>query len=273
MSLKTNFSLVALALLAGGVGGAIFSLMLKMGLSSVDHHSPGADIIKTREMQLVDSDGNVHARLYLDYPNELQMKVRKVLGSANPSGPIPKFELFDLNGKAMLSMSITSDGSAYLQMSGAPELELVDFNGNQRMALSLSDEGGPSVGLYGNGGFKNSTAASISMDVTQDDEAKLTMSHRSEPGVSLGIDSKGARHLYFYKHAPSARESPTLLSMETSENRFSNLVLEDFSRAKICLGNTELENIRTGVTERRPASSIVLFDKDGIVFWKAPAAF
>ncbi len=36
------------------------------------------------------------------------------------------------------------------------------------------------------------------------------------------------------------------------------------------LGRSELANTRTGVETKRPASSLVLFDKEGKVLWKAP---
>jgi hypothetical protein len=36
------------------------------------------------------------------------------------------------------------------------------------------------------------------------------------------------------------------------------------------LGGTSLETVRTGVIEQRPESSLVLFDKDGKLIWRAP---
>jgi len=41
-------------------------------------------------------------------------------------------------------------------------------------------------------------------------------------------------------------------------------------RERAVLGRTDLEGLRTGTIEQRPGSSLVLFDKDGTVFWKAP---
>lgn len=39
---------------------------------------------------------------------------------------------------------------------------------------------------------------------------------------------------------------------------------------RVALGHTKLEYPATGVVEERPPSSLVLFDKDGKVIWKAP---
>ena len=50
-----------------------------------------------------------------------------------------------------------------------------------------------------------------------------------------------------------------------------SLALRDENqKARAVLGHTELEATVTGAVEQRPASSLVLFDKDGKVIWKAP---
>lgn len=54
-------------------------------------------------------------------------------------------------------------------------------------------------------------------------------------------------------------------------NQQPTLYLEDQKGTeRVVLGYTNLEYRATGVREERPASSIVLFDKDGKVNWKAP---
>jgi len=50
-----------------------------------------------------------------------------------------------------------------------------------------------------------------------------------------------------------------------------SLVLRDEnSKDRAALGHTALEGTATGTVEQRPASSLVLFDRDGKVIWKAP---
>lgn len=46
--------------------------------------------------------------------------------------------------------------------------------------------------------------------------------------------------------------------------------LTDEKGARAVLGYTTLERTATGVVEQRPASSLVLFDKEGKVLWKVP---
>lgn len=54
-------------------------------------------------------------------------------------------------------------------------------------------------------------------------------------------------------------------------NRRPSLNIEDEKgTSRVVLGQTKLENKATGVTEERPLSSLVLFDKDGKVVWQAP---
>lgn len=50
------------------------------------------------------------------------------------------------------------------------------------------------------------------------------------------------------------------------------LVLHDDEKGKMraALGAISTEGTRTGTVEKRPESSLVLFDKDGKVLWKAP---
>ena len=48
------------------------------------------------------------------------------------------------------------------------------------------------------------------------------------------------------------------------------LTLSEKGGSEVVLGHIELEKSRTGVVEKRPLSSLVFFDKDRKVIWKAP---
>src|SRR5262249_44893857 len=50
----------------------------------------------------------------------------------------------------------------------------------------------------------------------------------------------------------------------------TSLQLRDANGASATLGETTLKYPATGVTEQRPASSLVLFDKGGNVLWEVP---
>jgi len=47
-------------------------------------------------------------------------------------------------------------------------------------------------------------------------------------------------------------------------------LLDEKENARAVLGHSALEYMRTNTIVQRPASSLVLFDKDGNVMWKAP---
>jgi len=58
--------------------------------------------------------------------------------------------------------------------------------------------------------------------------------------------------------------------MRVSTNGEASLTLSDENRPRAVLGQTDLESKQTGTVEKRPASSLVLFDKEGKAIWKAP---
>lgn len=63
-------------------------------------------------------------------------------------------------------------------------------------------------------------------------------------------------------------ERLVLLAMGTDGSPY--LRLEDKNGFSAVLGSTNLEQAQTGVIEKRPASSLVFFNKDGKVIWEAP---
>jgi len=58
--------------------------------------------------------------------------------------------------------------------------------------------------------------------------------------------------------------------MEFPIDSSPRLTLKSKNGAKSILGQTELVTPQTGVVEHRPASSLILFNKDGDVIWSAP---
>lgn len=72
--------------------------------------------------------------------------------------------------------------------------------------------------------------------------------------------------LTFYDQNGKARAWLTLGS--DGSPKFS--LHDQAGNERATLGHAELESTRTGGVEQRPASSLVLFDKDGKVMWRAP---
>jgi hypothetical protein len=56
----------------------------------------------------------------------------------------------------------------------------------------------------------------------------------------------------------------------TQDGQAAMWLNDERGMSRAVLGGASLENKATGVKEQRPASSLILFDKDGKVIWKAP---
>jgi hypothetical protein len=53
-------------------------------------------------------------------------------------------------------------------------------------------------------------------------------------------------------------------------SRSSLEISDDGEIPRAILGSTSIEIVKTGTVEKRPESSLVLFDKGGKVIWRAP---
>ena len=60
------------------------------------------------------------------------------------------------------------------------------------------------------------------------------------------------------------------LDVDFSDGASMNLYDKDGKTVRATFGNVTLQTIRTGGIQQRPASSLVLFDKDGKVLWSTP---
>src|ERR1051326_1814902 len=89
------------------------------------------------------------------------------------------------------------------------------------------------------------------------------------PMIALGADTSGETSLDLYG---SEGGSGTTLSLMNGPGSGTSLRLWNIAGGmdRAVLGNTYLENSRTGSKETTPLSSLVLFDKEGKVLWKAP---
>jgi hypothetical protein len=74
----------------------------------------------------------------------------------------------------------------------------------------------------------------------------------------------------FLAAARSSKETDGTAVVRLYGERASTIELTDQKGAKAILGNTDLEYPYTGKKEKRPASSLVLFDKYPKVFWTTP---
>ncbi len=81
----------------------------------------------------------------------------------------------------------------------------------------------------------------------------------------LGVLADGTTALAFYDQNEKVR---AVLGVEPAGP--SLVLYGQNSETRAVLGHIGLETKATGTVEQRPASSLVLFDRDGKVIWKAP---
>jgi len=60
------------------------------------------------------------------------------------------------------------------------------------------------------------------------------------------------------------------LNVDSDDGAAINLYDKDGKTIRATFGNVTLQTIRTGGVQQRPASSLVLFDRDGKVMWSTP---
>src|SRR5262249_22184434 len=104
---------------------------------------------------------------------------------------------------------------------------------------------------------------------TSQEEKRHLWSLRGLPfiGAQVGLsayEDEARFYLFDKKEAPGGYLN-AYVSQDTSV-----LQLSDHKGTSAVLGNAQLSTPATGSVEQRPASSLVLFDKDGKVIWKIP---
>jgi hypothetical protein len=162
-----------------------------------------------------------------------------------------RFVLRDTKGKILATL---------IEALGTPALVLFDQNGKARAGLTVLPDGRPGLSLYDQNEKKRA-----GLTVVGDGTPSLALSDQNEKvRAGLGVLADGAPGLFLSDQNEKVRAG---LMVDTSG---PSLVLRDENRNRAVLGHAALEATATGTVEQRPASSLVLFDKDGKVIWKAP---
>jgi len=135
----------------------------------------------------------------------------------------------------------------------AQEIHLVDEEGRERWVLAISKDGEPTLTFVNKNGW-----APMAMGINKEGlpffnmvlepnqiggPSLVLMDSRMNSRALLGLSEDGEPHLAFLDHNGQKR---------------------------LVLGGTEFPNPVTGLDEKRPCSSIALFDEQGKVLWSAP---
>jgi len=162
-----------------------------------------------------------------------------------------RFVLRDTKGKVLATLGTEAS---------TPSLALFDQNGKTRAVLMVLANGAAGLFVDDQNG-KTRVLLGVGADGTP---AVSLLDQNEKRRAALGVGADGTPLLSLADQNEKIRAE---LSVHTSG---PSLVLRDENRNRAVLGHTALEATATGTVEQRPASSLVLFDKDGKAIWRAP---
>ena len=145
---------------------------------------------------------------------------------------------------------------------GAPLLSFYDEEQTLRIGLGFTTDGLPTVTILSKSGNIRS-----SLTVLANDTTALHLYDRTEKAHAvLAVEADGTPSFSLFG---KDKEGTVILGVDSGG--VSGLTLSDKSGiTRAVLGSISLETEGTGVIEKRPESSLVLFDKAGKVLWSAP---
>jgi len=230
MNRKQFIFTVLLALLSGLMGGVLSVWFLAPPSVLAQDEPP--KVIEAQEFRVVDDGGIVRAQLSVSGDEAS-------LTFAHPTGDRPLLEIF--------ARSDPSDSS---------HISIRDSNGEERATLGFNENLKLShLNLYGPQTTAGTgTPAEVSLHISPDLTQLLS---GGEARVIPEVTLSGAGQF-----------SNISLEVPTDGPRLS-IDNEDL-QPRVILGSTRLRNNRTGSTEIRAPSSLVLLDEEGKVVWSAP---
>ncbi|MFX0198640.1 MAG: hypothetical protein ACFFCW_21165 [Candidatus Hodarchaeota archaeon] len=245
MDKKYLLLMLLLAILAGFVGGAVANRFFTTQPVFAQKKSKPAKVIEAEEFRLVDKSGNIH----------IEIKLKEF--TVSPKKPPVKHPVISIkqHGRDRLTLGLSRTESPVLRFS--------DPNGKTRLSLGVAEVGGeafPSLDLYSKNGM-------ITLSVAPTLGGYLELFGKDmECKAFLGLYPTGEPYLEMRDKDGKLR---AIFGLKVGG--FPHFTLYDETgRSRAILGCTELEAVRTGTVEKRPASSLVLFDKEGKVIWKVP---
>lgn len=135
----------------------------------------------------------------------------------------------------------------------ANEFHLVDDDGKDRWVLKLSGEGEPNITFINKNGW---APMAIGVNRKGFPFFNMVLEPRKNGGPSFVL-------------MDSQMKNRALLGLRRDGEPYLSL-LDKNGQVRAALGSIDLKNPITGLNEKRPCSSLVLFDQDGKVIWSTP---
>ncbi|MGH7273001.1 MAG: hypothetical protein ACREIQ_00890, partial [Nitrospiria bacterium] len=264
--------------------------------------SKPAEVVRAHKFELVDRDGKTRASLELG-PEFTEETLHSMLDPVLPKDDrktaddsSPRLVMSDKDGKDLTrlglhglylydkknsslpiaQLQILPDGTPYLglqgedfraeftkSVAGITGLAIYDKEGIARAGLGLSPDGRPGLALLGQDGmvragfglFPKERPGLFLYDMQGIGRAVFGLTDNADPVLSL-FDNQFKQRAMF-SLAPNNGE-PAMTLYDKDANPLA------------LLGSTDLERTNKESIERRSASSLILFGKDGNIIWSTP---
>lgn len=255
MNTKQYVLMLVLAMIAGLVGGVVSSWLF-IGVPVFAQKIPRpAKTVRAEKFVVVNKDGQPRiwlGPLGLLIPNTKDGQPGAAFG-VTPDGAVG-LEFYGGKGeKSRIKLALSPDG--------APSVILSDKGGNRRAVLSLGVNEEPGLSFLDKDGNPSVMLFAIN------GASQLSLQHKKGiPGILMSSLPRGEAVLSISGSREKGRIDVNILADGTP----SLQLYDKDGNERAVLGQTELEVRRTGSTEKRSASSLVLFDKEGKVLWRAP---
>ena len=228
---------------------------------------PKIRVVEAEKLILRDPDGKVRVILGSEWPR-LDVSAPPALNMVLPKSGVYGLHIYSSDGKykAGLTEAAPAGTGAQLELhdGGTPSSVYVTVGaGAAAVNLTATEESKATAERADSEWAKKFNAAK-----TPQERERLILGRPFE-GVSAALSAfpKGTSSLSLERSSHGARGG---INVYLLKDQASIWLSDERGTGRAVLGGTTLENKTTGVAEQRPASSLVLFDKDGKVIWKAP---
>lgn len=227
-------------------GGAMLALMLAIAVLLMGQIFPKAQVIEAHRFVLKSPDG----------------KVRAILGERTPEAKAPA------PGEPWIPTSDWDWGLHIYGADGGYRAGLVarPYSGGEEGAhlLLLDKNTATRADLLVSGGLAD---VDLSATVKTSEQTEQQQAEWAKKFRAARTGEERVKVSQAMRKAMQPEMNARLLVLAKGN---TSLTFEEQGRSRAVLGMTELEKAQDGAIEKRPLSSLVLFNKDGKVIWQAP---
>lgn len=220
---------------------AILVLILVAAVPLMGQYFPNAKVVEAHRFVLKGWDG----------------KVRAILGDHSASANLPGLPWIPS------SRDDSGWGLHIFGGDGGYRAGLVTDQGARLLLFDKNTAGSANLGITSGIAFLGLSVTAKSREQAEQEQAEWVKKSRAAKTSDEHLK------LLMAEQKAMAPEMYAGLSVTTFEGGHTSLTFDERGKSRAVLGMTNLVK-RHGVIEKRPLSSLVLFDKDSKVIWEAP---